>query len=281
MTTLAYDTLSKTERRAARKLANKLLRTVPAANQPAIPGTLRGALSTSYTKPENVIAALVYCDDDGNWWGDIVLRKGDGWIQMGTAARKPLRSRELALQALRQTIAVIKAMHEDPIVQRVRDIGLDPQQIGMLRVHHQAFGCRWVVFEENEIATMADYFAKFLQRDGAEHSQLIKAFNVDHREAARWMILDAAPGFATDPQLLLPPDDSEERKRAFDLLYHAAAYLLWRGIQNIDDRDNSCLEAAIIEAEGATHDGTYSPLGETPETTGESVSLQGSGIAAG
>ena len=47
MTTLAYDTLSKTERRAARKLANKLLRTVPAASQPAIPGTLRGALSTS------------------------------------------------------------------------------------------------------------------------------------------------------------------------------------------------------------------------------------------
>lgn len=60
LTMLNYKDLSRHDRRAARRLAKELLRTVPAAQEPDEPRSIRGALSTAFMKPENVIGALVY-----------------------------------------------------------------------------------------------------------------------------------------------------------------------------------------------------------------------------
>ena len=81
---LDYRSLSRHDRRAAKKLAKELLRTVPAAQEPDGPRSIRGALSTAFMKPENVIGALVYSDGNGNWWGDVVFNKGEKCFQMGT-----------------------------------------------------------------------------------------------------------------------------------------------------------------------------------------------------
>ena len=80
---LNFKDLSRQDRRAARKLAKELLRTVPAAQEPEEPRSIRGALSTAFMKPENVISALVYSDGNGNWWGDVVLNKGGKSLQIG------------------------------------------------------------------------------------------------------------------------------------------------------------------------------------------------------
>ena len=83
---LDYRSLSRHERRAAKKLAKELLRTVPAAEKPISEEqcSIRGALSTAFMKPENVIGALVYTDGNGNWWGDVVFNKGEKCFQIGS-----------------------------------------------------------------------------------------------------------------------------------------------------------------------------------------------------
>ena len=77
MKMLKYGSLPQDVRRAAKKLAKELLRTVPAARKPGEAVSIRGALTTAFMKPENVIGALVYTDGNGNWWGDVVLNKGE------------------------------------------------------------------------------------------------------------------------------------------------------------------------------------------------------------
>ena len=86
---LDYRSLSRHDRRAAKKLAKELLRTVPAAEKPISEEqcSIRGALSTAFMKPENVIGALVYSDGNGNWWGDVVFNKGEKCFQIGSAGR--------------------------------------------------------------------------------------------------------------------------------------------------------------------------------------------------
>ena len=49
-----------------KKLAKELLRTIPAAQKPGEACSIRGALSTAFMKPENLIGALVYTDRKGN-----------------------------------------------------------------------------------------------------------------------------------------------------------------------------------------------------------------------
>ena len=88
-----YQTLSRVEQRAAKKLAKELLRTVPAA-APTPPEELdqlsiRGQLATAYMKPANVVAALVYTDGAGHWWDDVVLKKGHGTTSIGVSRENP------------------------------------------------------------------------------------------------------------------------------------------------------------------------------------------------
>ena len=103
---LKYGSLLKTQdvRRAAKKLAKQLLRTVPAAQKPSEAVSIRGALSTAFMKPENVVGALVYTDGNGHWWGDVVLKKGGKYV-MGTPEEAPLQSYDHALEYVKDLIA--------------------------------------------------------------------------------------------------------------------------------------------------------------------------------
>ena len=146
---LNYGSLSRHERRAAKKLAKELLRTVPAAEEPKEePCSIRGAVSTAFMKPENVIGALVYTDGNGNWWGDVVFKKGEKCFQIGTQEEAPARSCDDALGYVKAVIAYIKAMREHPLVQEFRERGFDPERVELLRVGHERFGHRWVLLDD-------------------------------------------------------------------------------------------------------------------------------------
>ena len=126
---LNYTSLSRHDRRAAKNLAKELLRTVPAAQEAAGPCSIRGKLSTAFMKPENVIAVLVYTDGNGNWWGDVVLNKGEKCVQIGSQEEAPLQSYDEALGYVKSMMAYIKAMCEHPFVQELREKGCDPEQV--------------------------------------------------------------------------------------------------------------------------------------------------------
>ena len=224
---LDYGSLSRHERRTAKKLAKELLRTVPAAEKPMSEEqcSLRGAVSTAFMKPENVIGALVYSDGNGNWWGDVVFKKGEKRFQIGTQQEAPARSYDEALGYVKSMIAYVKAMREDPLVQEFRERGFDPERVELLRVGHERFGHRWVLLDDRRILLASEAFAKFVERKGV----------VDKLEEARKVILQTAPQFATNPVFLLPAvDDDDEKRDALQLLYHAAAFLLRCGILNVD-----------------------------------------------
>ena len=148
---LNYERLSRPERRAAKKLAKKLLRTVPAAEDPVEPKSIRGALTTAFMRPENVFAVLVYTDGNGNWWGDVLLNKGEKCLTIGTPEKSPAQSFEDALECVKHLIAHIKATREHPLVQQFREQGFDPERIELLRVQHEQFGARWVFLDDDQI----------------------------------------------------------------------------------------------------------------------------------
>jgi hypothetical protein len=221
---LDYANLSRHERKAAAKLARQLLRTVPAAQEPDEPRSIRGALSTAFMKPRNIIGAVVYTDGSGNYWGDVILKKGKKTCQMGTAEGAPLQSPEVALDQVKELIASIKAMREHPIVQGFRDDGVDPELVELLRVRHEEFGCRWVLLNEEQIRIGSEAFAKYVEGKFPGMA--------DKPEQARIVILQMAPRFATHPVFLLSPDNEQEA--VVRLFRSAAAFLLRTGIINVD-----------------------------------------------
>jgi hypothetical protein len=176
-------------------------------------------------KPENVIAVLVYTDGNGNWWGDVVLNKGEKYFQMGTQEEAPLRSCDDALGFVKSMIAYVKAMREHPLVQEFRERGFDPERVELLRVGHAKFGHRWVIMDDDQIRTGAEAFVAYVK-------DKMPAV-VDAVEQARKVILEAAPKFATD-MFLHPSDDQDEDEGEFQLLHDAAAFLLRCGIVNVD-----------------------------------------------
>jgi hypothetical protein len=222
---LNYGTLTRHERRAAKKLAKELLRTVPAAQKPNEPLSIRGALITAFMKPENVIGALVYSDGKGNWWGDVVLKKGEKSFQVGVREESPLQSSEDALECVKDQIATIKGMREHPFVQEVREKGLNPERIEVLRVRHEKFGHRWLLMDDNEIWKGAHAFVEYVEGKFPGV--------VDKLERARTVILQTAPQFATHPVFLRPAGDNDKSESTI-LLHCAAAFLLRNGIINID-----------------------------------------------
>jgi hypothetical protein len=133
---LHYGSLSRHDRRAAKKLAKELLRTVPAAQKAEEPNSVRGKLSTAFMKPENVIGALVYTDRKGNWWGDVVFNKGEKCVQIGVQEGAPARSYDDALEVVKSMIAYVKSMREHPLVQDFREKGCDPERVELLRIGH-------------------------------------------------------------------------------------------------------------------------------------------------
>jgi hypothetical protein len=222
---LDYGSLSRHERRAAKKLAKELLRTVPAAQETDAPCSIRGALSTAFMKPENVIGALVYTDGKGNWWADVAFNKGEKCFQVGTQEEAPARSYDEALESVKSVIAIVKATREHPIVQELREKGCDPEQVELLRVGHAKFGHRWVIMDEEQIRTGAEAFVEYVKDKMPTVADAV--------EQARKIILEAAPKFATDMFLRLS-DDQDSDESEFQLLHDAAAFVLRCGILNVD-----------------------------------------------
>jgi hypothetical protein len=223
---LDYGSLSRHERRAAKKLAKELLRTVPAAQDPGEASSIRGALSTAFMKPENVIGALVYTGGNDNWWGDVVFKKGEKPIQMGTHD-VPAQSYDDALRYVKSVIAIVKAMREHPLVQELREIGHDPERVELLRVRHEKFGHRWMFLDGDKIATEAEAFVAYVDDEFPT--------GVDKLEQARTVVLS------------VDPNDAQEG--ALQILHCAAAFLLSRGIANVDHDTN---DAGFGLADGET-----------------------------
>jgi hypothetical protein len=222
---LNYLSLPRHDRRAAKKLAKQLLRTVPAAQKAEEPSSVRGKLNTAFMKPKNVIGAFVYSDGNGNWWGDVVFRKGEKCSQIGSAEDSPAQPPENALEDIKAVIAMEKAMREHPFVGELRAKGCDPEQVELLRVGHASLGHRWVIMDEEQIQTGAEAYVTYLQE---------KLPNANKIEHARTFVLQTAPRFATGPMFLNLEDDQNVEEGAFQLLNDAAAFLLSCGVINVD-----------------------------------------------
>jgi hypothetical protein len=227
-----YNELPTKERRAAKKLAKELLRTVPAAE--GLPDNLyegfsiRGALGTIYQRPENVVAALVYTDGRGHWWGDLVLKTGDGHTQMGTPTDEPVSSYDAALEQVKAQIAFIKSKPEHPIVQQMREDGIDPENFGLIRITHPKFGMRWMLL---------DIRHEVQEERVAQFKKYVEGLNnigvVDARDLARSIIFQQAPDFVEEDNSCLlpaPPPDADNHH----MLSCAGAVLLACGIINVD-----------------------------------------------
>ena len=199
---LDYRSLSRHERRAAKKLAKELLRTVPAAEKPIKRRTLLNTwvLNTAFMKPENVIGALVYSDGNGNWWGDVVFNKGEKCVQMGSQEEAPLQSYDEALEHVKAVIAYVKAMREHPFVQELREKEYDPEQVELLRVGHAKFGHRWVIMDDDQIRRGAAAFTEYVEDKFPSV--------VDTVEQARTVILETAP--SSQPVMFLHPSDDQD-----------------------------------------------------------------------
>jgi hypothetical protein len=188
------------------------------------------------------VAALVYGDSCDHFWGDVVLKKGDRFVQVGSLQRAPLCSSEKALECIKSQIATIKATREDPIVQKLRDRGIRPESLELLRVHHEEHGCRWVLMDEKRREREAESYVRFLEENKIRDS-------LYWFELARRLVLDNAGQLLTDPEAALL-DVTNEMENSTCPTIHAARYLLKNGVHNIDDRDVPNL-TVIVHAEAS------------------------------
>jgi len=234
--TVLYELLPQQDRRAAEKLAKRLLRTTPAAPRREFSGTLRDALDTAYKKPKDVVAALVYDDGNDTWWSDVVFRKGKYKLQYGVSCA----SEQQALSCLKSQIAEIKATREHRFVADVREMGFEPDAFLWLGVRHKQFGYRYVERYVDEIRLES---LEFLRKHGIVES-MGEAGMCYAEKMARETVLLYAPDFAVvdvatiDP-LLQPPAGTDKSKDEIKLWREAASFLLARGVADIDDRDET------------------------------------------
>jgi len=203
----------------------KLLRTVPALQDPDPPTSLRGALGTAALKAENVVAARVYPDAENQWWCEVILRRGEGLARM--ANDTPLPRRDQAVTCLEHYIGSIKGTREHPLVSELRKLGIDPERVEMLRVRHDSFGVRWVTVPTNEISTRASAFA--------EQVELENGPRVDKLTLAFIFLYEMAPKFVAGPLLLEADSNSDVSKERFDHCLDAAAFALDHGVRTIYD----------------------------------------------
>ena len=225
--TVLYEQLPQRDRRAAERLAKKLLNTTPAAPRREFSGTMRDALDTAFLKAENVVAALVYDQGSGTWASDIVLRKGKYELQRGVSCD----SQRQALSCLKRQIAQIKATCEHPLVADVRKMGVDPDNHLWLGVRHVQFGYRCV---ERRIDEIGSESLEFLRRHGIAEYMGEEGMRYAER-LARDTVLLHAPEFATDDKFLSPPTGTDKSEDEIKLWLEAASFLLERGIFDIDD----------------------------------------------
>jgi hypothetical protein len=203
-------------------------------------------------KPENVIGVLVYGDQHGHWWGDVVLenKKSGKTVNVGTVDREPAHSQDEAMKQVEGVIAMIKAAREDPIVQQCRDLGIDPDSLLLLRVKATVEGndsYRWVLMTKTQCEREALNFfnANFLKgtaplQSDREAAQFCKenkmAPGLESLERARQAVFEHAAELPINPRAILLSGTIEVYNWPAPA-FQAAAYLLRNGVENIDDRD--------------------------------------------
>jgi hypothetical protein len=252
---VSYESLSKKQRRAAQKLAKELLRTTPPTDNfdpTKFGNTIRGHLSTAYLKPRNVLAAYVYTDDKGHWWGDVVLKKGAGTVTIGVAEDLPCGSYAGALGRIKRNIANIKAMTEHPVVEQFRRAGYDPEDIALLRVVHRKLGACFVLRRNEQVPTEAGSFRERWKL--TEETDKAVSSGI---ELASAIVLNHAEEFA-GTGLLEAPTDTKRYEDEVKMWHEAASFLLDCGIVNISDEDD--IDVIVVGTVGTVRDqnGNYS-----------------------
>ena len=234
---LNYDELPRRDRQAAKHLAKKLLQTTPAAPKPNDSSSLRGLLLTAFMKPENVVAAFVYSDGKGNWWGDIVLRKGDGLCQIGVPDSEPCRSKEEAFDYLKSNVAMIKAACEVPLIAQLRSRDIDPESVNLLRVHHAQLGDRYLMRFADQIPSEAERFGRIHGLDDASDGLAVRRAVSQARNIALQYAFEFS-GDLGDSKVVPLARDAGESTVEVQLVRDAVSFLISLGILNIDDRDS-------------------------------------------
>ena len=228
---VTYKSLSRNERRAARRLAKKLLQEVPASEGMSATSP-QAALSTAYLKPENVLAAFLH-GDRGKWWGNVAVRDGIGYFQIGIPQATPCASEDEALAEIKKLIADIKGTREHPLVKKLRDDGFDPASTCILRVQHQQYGERWIVKSEQTVLTESQEFEDMNSLSDAKSSEATTHLI----EVAASIVLYYAQEFATADYKLIETTDNDTDRSAgeMNLWRCACSFLLANGVAGIGD----------------------------------------------
>jgi hypothetical protein len=221
MEDVTYESLSPPEQKSAQRRAKRLLRTASTIVQPPERPPVEG-LATAYLKPENVMAVLIHQDPvDESWHSDIVLRRGNRLVH--ERAGDGMYSKRAAMSAARRRIGEIKGTEEHRMLPFIRSQGFDPNQVDVLQIDHDEFGCRWFFLSEPAVAKGAEYFTLFVECCYGDA--------VDKIEFARTLLLLDGPNFKANPAFLLADDDMIDD--APHLQWNAAAFLLSNKITSI------------------------------------------------
>src|SRR5262249_2651599 len=122
-----------------------------------------------------------------SWVSNVIVKRGE---HCGTfCSRGELRSREDALEHVKDMIASIKRNAEHPVVQKLRGKGIDPQQVELLSVKHEKFGHRWMILDDDQICAGFDAFVAYVEATMPDVP--------DTHDLARTIVLHTAPRFAT------------------------------------------------------------------------------------
>jgi hypothetical protein len=225
MNTSNYHLLSAPARRAARKLAKKLLKSVPAEQNEIDAGWLRGVLGSSYMRPENVFAAFTFVDDAAAWHAAVILQKADKLVELNWSSPTGSPCCQQALRDIKRCIAAIKGTREHPAMQQFRDAGIQPDQLEILDVYHPAFGCRCFLMTDQQIEVHANHYVDFLKENEIRFGEKCLAL-------AQGLVVDLSPQLSANKHFFLWDTRLEDLR---SLAFHAAGFLLKYAVEVVCD----------------------------------------------
>ena len=226
-----YKSLSKADRRAAQRLANKLLKSIPEGNEPHSFDDPRELLYSAFMKPERLIAVFIYRNkDDDNWRADVVFRLPKGIQQVGVEGDVPLKSYEAALERVSEWIAALKVTKEHPIVGEVRDLGYDLDDTAQFEVRQKDLHASFLLTRPQVPDLAVAFSAHVFPTAGNSFT--------DRIASARAIVFDSASEVAGAHRRR---QSSFEQLRVGDiesLFCSAVGYFLFFGFDCIDDCDD-------------------------------------------
>lgn len=180
------------------------------------------ALFTATMTPSNVLGADVYTDGKGHFWGDIFFKRGpDGVCQIGIPEDSPVSTQDEAEQYLRNIFSKLPLMHEHPLVEILRESGIDPETANVLRIDRWDGLTKLVMRTDSDIEQEAIAFVTRIISEGA---------NIEHClpsaiEQAQQVILNDLAQL----HFSMPAIDSNRALR------EAASFLLFHGIHHVTE----------------------------------------------